>query len=327
MGIEVYLTKPVRQSRLLDAIVTIMTAAEEPETTSKKSGLEDASVSYRSPGGPQTDAHKRPTRGHVLVAEDNHVNQKVAVSILERLGYRADVAANGLEAIEALSRIRYAAILMDVHMPEMDGYKATTEIKRREAAQARRTPIIAMTANAMQGDRERALEAGMDDYVPKPINAEELEAVLERWVSPPETSRPDTGAPMTDAEPTISDGEEDASLDENVLAALRQLQVAGEPGIFEELIGLYLQDTPTQLVALREAVEAGRADAVKTIAHTLRGSSANMGAPRMAAGCSELQDVGASGDLYEAPELLYRLEEEFGRVRAALATRIARSQE
>jgi CheY-like chemotaxis protein len=327
MGIEVYLTKPVRQSRLLDAIVTIMTAAEEPETTSKKSGLEDASVSYRSPGGPQTDAHKRPTRGHVLVAEDNHVNQKVAVSILERLGYRADVAANGLEAIEALSRIRYAAILMDVHMPEMDGYKATTEIKRREEAQARRTPIIAMTANAMQGDRERALEAGMDDYVAKPVTAKELEAVLERWVSPPETSQPDTGAPMTDAEPTIMDGKEDASLDEDVLAALRQLQGAGEPDVFEELIGLYLEDTPTQLAALRSAVEAARADTVETIAHTLKGSSASMGAQNLSAICAELEGVGASGDLPKVTRLLERLEEEFGRVRAALEAELARSRD
>ena len=181
-----------------------------------------------------------------------------------------------------------------------------------------------MTANAMQGDRERALEAGMDDYVPKPIKAEELEAVLERWVSPQESSQPDTGAPMNDAKPTISGDEEDASLDENVLAALRQLQDSGEPYILEELIGLYLEDTPAQLVALRAAVEAGRADTVKTIAHTLKGSSASMGAARMTAGCSELEGVGASGDLHKAPGLLNRLEEEFGRVRAALEAKIAR---
>jgi len=250
--------------------------------------------------------------------------------MLERIGYRADVVADGVEAVEAVSRIPYAAVLMDVQMPRMDGHEATAEIRRKEVAEptGRRTPIIAMTANAMQGDRERALEAGMDDYVPKPIKAEELEAVLERWVSPRESSRPDdTGAPMTDAEPALPDGEEDASLDENVLAALRQLQDSGEPYILEELIGLYLEDTPAQLVALRAAVEAGRADTVKTIAHTLKGSSASMGAARMTAGCSEMQDVGASGDLYRAPELLNRLEEEFGRVRAALEARIARSLE
>jgi hypothetical protein len=130
------------------------------------------------------------------------------------------------------------AIFVDVQLPRMDIHEATAEIRRREVAESagRRTPIIAMTANAKQGDRERALEAGMDDYVPRPIKAEELEAVLELWVSLQESSQPDTGAPMNYAEPTISDGEEDGSLGENVLAALRQLQQAGGPDILEEVI-------------------------------------------------------------------------------------------
>ncbi len=318
--IEVHLTKPVKQSRLFDAIATTTaTPEEEHDVITKTSGQEGASVPGRS-----LASHERLTRGHVLVAEDNHVNQKVAVKMLERLGYRADVAADGLEAVEALSRIPYGAVLMDVQMPEMDGYEATAEIRRRQEGQGQHTPIIAMTANAMQGDREKALEAGMDDYVPKPVTARELETVLERWISQQASSKPDTGARKAHADATALN-EEAASLDESVLAALRELQEEGEPDILEELIELFLEDAPSQIAALGESVEAGNAHAVERIAHTLKGSSGNMGAARMTAICSELEDVGASSALYRAPELVKRLEEEFERVRATLKAKIAKS--
>ena len=171
VGVAAYLTKPVRQSHLFDAIATVMGMSE---------GIvpEEAQLVTRH----SIRERREALRARVLVAEDNAVNQKVAVRMLESLGYQADVAADGLEALEALSRIPYAAVLMDVQMPEMDGYEATSEIRRREQESERRTPIIAMTANAMEGDREKALAAGMDDYVPKPVKREELEAVLTRWV-------------------------------------------------------------------------------------------------------------------------------------------------
>jgi signal transduction histidine kinase/DNA-binding response OmpR family regulator len=320
VGFAAYLSKPVRQSRLYDAIATVMSL---PEGEASAREHPTPIVTYHSIGEARARSRDRQARTHVLVAEDNQVNQKVAVRMLERLDYRADVAANGLEAVEALFRIPYAAILMDVQMPEMNGYEATAEIRRREG-DGRHTPIIAMTANALQGDRERALEAGMDDYVPKPVKPEELEAILQRWIS---TSDEDE-APVFEAGEGSAVGEasEKDPLDRSVLAGLSELQEEGEPDILNELIELFLTDVPPQLVALREAVDAGDAHSVERIAHTLKGSSGNMGAMGMAALCAVLQDVGASGELSRAPEVLEQLEEEFGRVRPALEAEVVRSQ-
>ncbi len=316
-GAEAYLTKPVWQSQLYDALATVMDKPEEeaaaPENEEEKKQLV-TSHSLREA--------KARSRGRILVAEDNQVNQKVAVKMLERLGYKADVAANGLEAVEALSRIPYSAVLMDVQMPEMDGYEATTEIRRREESEGRHTPVIAMTANAMQGDRERALEAGMDDYVSKPVKAEELDAVLERWLLQDEEKvEPDTSAPGAGNGTVTPNG----SIDRSVLEGLRELQEEGEPDILKELIELFLEDVPPQLKVLREAEERNDAKSVERIAHTLKGSCGNLGAVRMAATCAELEEIGGSGDLATAPALISRLEEEFGRVCAVLEKELPRS--
>ncbi|MGH2722175.1 MAG: response regulator [Actinomycetota bacterium] len=168
LGISAYLHKPARQSQLYDCLTTLLAGAEPPALVTRHSLREE----------------KAHTRSLVLVAEDNPVNQRVAVRMLEKLGHRADVAANGREALDALSRIPYAAVFMDYQMPEMDGIEATIELRRREG-DGPRTPVIAMTAAAMPGDRERCLDAGMDDYISKPIRPAELAAALERWVGTP----------------------------------------------------------------------------------------------------------------------------------------------
>jgi two-component system sensor histidine kinase/response regulator len=313
VGFSAYLTKPVRQSRLYDAIATVMSLPDGDDQTPEHG---TSIVTRHSLEEARAHASERlSSRGHVLVAEDNSVNQKVAVRMLEKLGYRADVAANGVEALEALSRIRYAAVLMDVQMPEMDGYEATKEIRKREGVD-RHTPIIAMTANALEGDREKALEAGMDDYVSKPVKPEKLELVLGHWILQREPSE-------VEADPTAS---EEAPLDEWALAGLRELQQEGDPDLVKELVVLFLDDAPSQLAALRGAIEEEDADSVERIAHTLKGSSGSMGAKKMAEICGELQNVGASGDPARAPRLFERLEEEFGRVRPALEAELARSQ-
>jgi two-component system, sensor histidine kinase and response regulator len=322
VGFSAYLTKPVRQSRLYDAIATTMMGAPPDQVeTERRRGPEQGApmVDRRSLEEAKARSRERLWRAHVLVAEDNQINQKVAVRMLERLGYRADVAANGLEALESLSRIRYAAVLMDVQMPEMDGYEATSEIRRREEGEGRRTPIIAMTANAMQGDREKTLEAGMDDYVPKPVKPGELEAVLKRWVPGEETS-------VSESEDGPVEGAvEEHVVDRSVWTRLRELQEEGEPDILEELIELFLTDVPPQLGALREAVQSGDARSVERIAHALKGSSGNMGAVGMEALCAELEEMGRSEDLSAAPGTMTRLEEEFGRVRAVFEDELSKN--
>jgi two-component system, sensor histidine kinase and response regulator len=310
-GADAWLTKPVRQSQLYDTLATVMGGQPGEEVSSpRRRGSSNVTPSDIA----QTTG--RP-RGRVLLAEDNAVNQKVAVRMLEKLGYRADVAANGLEALEVLSRGSYGAVLMDVQMPEMDGYAATREIREREEGRSHYTPIIAMTANAMQGDREKAIEAGMDDYVSKPVKLEELAEVLERWVlQEEEEAKADTTTPAREKGDSLATT--GGSVDISVLVGLRELQGEGEPDILDELIELFLGEVPTQLKALREAAQTGEAQSVERIAHTLKGSSANMGALRMEALCAELEEAGRSEDLSAASGQISRLEEEFGRVRAVL---------
>ncbi len=308
VGVSAYLTKPVRQSQLHDAIAS---AIGVPEDDASDKGAPSADRCDARAAGARS-------RGRVLVAEDNQVNQKVAVRMLERLGYRADVAADGLEAVEALSRVPYVAVLMDVQMPEVDGYEATAEIRRREEGTGRRAPVIAMTANAMEGDREKALEAGMDDYVPKPIKPEELDAVLGRWV--PQEEVEVVGASITTAEGEEEDGIETFEETEGPLnrAVIENLLELGGSGMLSELAAMFFDDANSGLSAMREAIGGGNAQPVERIAHTLKGSSGSMGAEKMARICAELQEVSGGGDLSRAPTLLGRLEEELGRVRPAL---------
>ena len=181
IGIAFTLSKPVRQLRLRECLLAVMSAPveERPHPAQVAPGATAQSASNGSSAA----------RGRVLVAEDNAVNQKVATRMLAKLGYHADLVANGVEAVEAVQRVRYDMVLMDCQMPEMDGFTATAAIREREAMRGEvRLPIIAMTANAMQGDRDRCLEAGMDDYVAKPVKVTDLEAVLMRWLPAPEAS-------------------------------------------------------------------------------------------------------------------------------------------
>jgi signal transduction histidine kinase/CheY-like chemotaxis protein len=304
-GVEVVLTKPVRQSQLHDALATMLGTSTETPAEPSLEGMRPA-----PPATPATEAGV--SRGHVLLAEDYHVNQVVAIRMLERSGYRVDAVNNGREAVEALSRIPYGAVLMDVQMPEMDGYEATAEIRQREGS-GRHTPVIAMTADAMQGDREKALAAGMDDYIAKPVQREELDAVLRRWIPQPEqeslAQRSDGDAGATSTTP---------ALDLSVLESRRGPQDGGEPDKLARIVGLFIDDVPLRLEEMRLAVERGEAQKVEETAHMLKGGSGYMGAVHMAEICAEVQAIGASGELSRARELLDALEAEFERIRPAL---------
>src|SRR5438046_3803316 len=179
-GIAAYLTKPVKQSQLFDCLTTVLNTTPMSDELRTASNLVTRHTFHET---------KQMSHKLILLAEDNVVNQKVAVRQLQKLGYRADTVANGREAVEALSRIPYDLVLMDCQMPEMDGYEATTEIRRREGA-AKHTAIVAMTAHALCGDREKSIAAGMDDHITKPVKQEELARVLKIFCGRPGENLP-----------------------------------------------------------------------------------------------------------------------------------------
>jgi len=242
----------------------------------------------------------------VLLVEDNVLNQVVAVGILTRLGYGADVVGNGRDAVEAVTGGAYGAVLMDCRLPGLDGYQATAEIRRREGAN-RHIPIIAMTASASQEDRERCLAAGMDDYLAKPVLVGDIEAVLARWLR---DEAPAAGA----AEPAAE------VIDHHRLAALRELDQDGQGSrLLTRLAAAFLSGAPTDLAGLRAAVERGDAAAVGNVAHHLKGAAATLGSGGVVDLCEDLELLAGADALGSAGDLLGRLEAELDRVRDALA--------
>ena len=310
-GISAYLTKPVHRSHLYDCLSMIVDLPAKSATDPLEVGAAGRPHDVLVTRHVLKEA-AAAARARILVAEDNIVNQKVAVCQLEKLGYRADVVANGLEAVEAVARVRYALVLMDCQMPEMDGLEATAAIRKREGEQAsQRLPIIAMTANAMQGDREKCLEAGMDDYLSKPVKLGHLEATLARWI-------PGQSTPNEQKEPVSSDTREPVHdcVDSAVLADLRQLDVSC--GLLSTLITHFLEDVPDRLAALEDALQQGDAGALARVAHELNGASGNLGVRKMRQLCVDLQALGKAKDLTKAGALLAQLVNEFELVRQRL---------
>jgi signal transduction histidine kinase/DNA-binding response OmpR family regulator len=297
-GVDACLTKPARQLELYDCLARVM--ALRP--------FDGPFVQVDSSAAIERHADLLEQRRDIkiLVAEDNVVNQQVALGVLASLGYSADVVANGAEAVEAAATTPYAAILMDCQMPQMDGYAASREIRAREQS-GRRIPIIALTADVVTDSRLRSLAAGMDDYVTKPINPEELATALER-LAPAAPRR----APERAEAPTG-----DELLDSAVLDRLRGMEKT-TPGLLKNVASLFLKDTPPRLEDLRDAMLREDAAQLARLAHAMKGSAANLGARGMATICSQVQALAEAGDLKGAPARLCDLDEEFERIRAAL---------
>jgi CheY-like chemotaxis protein/HPt (histidine-containing phosphotransfer) domain-containing protein len=233
----------------------------------------------------------------ILLAEDNAVNQKVALRLLERLGHTADVASNGLEALEALERRPYDVVLMDVQMPELDGLEASRRINERWPA-GERPRIVAMTANALPEDREACIAAGMDDYVAKPIRPHELAEALRR-VKPTGRKR-DVQTPKLDA------------------TALESLRELGGDDFVAEVIAMFRADAPDLVATLRRSLDVGDAEELRRAAHTLKSNGATLGAAEFSAVCRELEQCAKDGRLDEAAPLIGKVEEEYRSLEAVL---------
>jgi len=325
-GIQDLLHKPVRQGDLYKTLCRLLYRADDPRSRC----LMPAIASPRF-------------AGRILVAEDNPVNQEMALAVLQILGCQADVAANGQEAVAAVARTRYDLILMDCQMPVLDGFAATAEIRRREQAEGRpRLPVIALTANVIKGFREQCLAVGMDDYLSKPFTQKQLALVLEHWLPVVEgepmlaapaplvpAPSPGVGAeamaacpeaviPVSTSSPPS--GRTVPPLDERALAQIRALQRSGKPSLLNEIINLYLESSVKLLQQVRDGVAGGDAEGLRLAAHSLKSSSANLGATQVTALCKELEQCGRERRLEGAVELLQELEIHYVQARKALMT-------
>jgi len=291
LGVAAYLVKPIKQSDLLEAIVRTLSPREHRGTRPALPDDESSGI------------ERSPLR--ILLAEDNAVNQKLAVRSLEKRGHRVTVAQNGKEALAALENEAFDLILMDVQMPEMDGFEATAAIREREEHTGEHVPIIAMTARAMKGDRERCLEAGMDAYVAKPIRRRELFRTIQRLLA---------GSPRSGAA-----GSTGSQLGEIIDQASALERADGDQEVLKEVVRLFLEECPRLVSQIEGAIASADAKALEHAAHELKGAAASLSAKAAADAALELEQIGRDGDLSQVEDAKAQLEEQIGRLTPALA--------
>jgi CheY-like chemotaxis protein len=291
------LTKPVRQSELFGALLDLLGRASETRSRRERGGGKDE-------GGPLGELLGRRLR--ILVAEDHPVNQVVATRMLEGLGHEADVVGDGQAALDALASGGYHIVFMDVQMPVMDGFEALAVLRTRERQNSGHQIVIALTAHAMKGDRERCLAAGFDGYLSKPIRADALREVL----LDQDLARPAPPAASHDG-PDCGQGTFDRK------TALENL--GDDEKLLEELLGLFLDDCPRLVGEIRAAIVTANAPALKRLGHTAAGAASNFAAPALQAAARRLEAMGKSENLAGAEDACATLEQAVDRFRAAIS--------
>ena len=289
-GCAGYLTKPIKQSQLFDAIITVLSRREAADR-------QPIRIVTR-----HTVAEEKRRRTRILLAEDNPMNQKLAVALLKKAGYTVDAVDNGRLAVEAANRRAYDLILMDVQMPEMDGFEATKVIRRKQEGK-KCPPIVAMTAHAMKGDREKCLQAGMDDYLAKPIEPQELFDAIAKWTGasdPQETmvGRGESGV-----------GQSTPHLPIDLKAALDRFD--GDQEFLRDMLLEFLDSASGQLKTLEKAAARGDAGLIEREAHSIKGAAGNLGAAAIADVSLKLELLGRKADLSAADQVVARLRTEF----------------
>jgi CheY-like chemotaxis protein/HPt (histidine-containing phosphotransfer) domain-containing protein len=324
LGCSAYLLKPVKQQLLFDAIITVL-------------GREDQKSATLVTRHSIAEHKKQGLR--ILLAEDNPINQKLAVVLLQKAGYSVDAVENGAEALERVQENQYSVLLMDVQMPEMDGLEATRQIRVWEQNRGRHIPIIAMTAHAMQGDRERCLEAGMDDYVSKPLEPKVLFSALDRWTqTTPEPEEEEVQDYSSPADVFSTDLDDGLFGEEDTFISARPENIATETSIFSyaeavpvnvdaalshfdgdrefmlEMFKDYKAHLPGRLMDIQDAMQAGDAGRLGRLAHNLKGVSLNFSADIVADLALKLEEMGKHEDLRTAPALIAQLDSEICRL-------------
>jgi CheY-like chemotaxis protein len=287
LGGSGYLVKPIKQSQLLDTIITVL-SQQKGKAKDKPSPIVTQ----------HTIAEQKSRNIRILVAEDNPMNQKLAVTLLRRASYTVEAVENGRLAVQALKRKAYDLVFMDVQMPEMDGFEATRAIREMED-ERKHTPIIAMTAHAMKGDRERCLQAGMDDYISKPIKPQAMFDNIEKWGQLSKLKK--TPIPRKISEK--HNHTKDAPLD--LQDALTRFN--GDQKFLREMVEDFLRSAPKQLEKLKQGIRSRDNKKIETEAHSLKGAAGNLSAKRISNLALKLELSGRTGDLTDAEETLDNL--------------------